>query len=132
MTREEFATLFPKKDIIYGNNVVATVKPISIKDLPHVIGTIMELIKKADDKKMSLTQLALNSIDDIMKIVPYSINVDIDVLPSILLPDIIKAIIDLNLNDTVLKNWFALFEFMNKKLPAKGEQGKVNQIAGKQ
>lgn len=116
MTKEEFSSLFPKIEIKYKDKTVATVKPIPISDVSKITHVVLKLIQNVRSG-ISVEQLPLMAAEDLLELIPYSIDVDINDLPSILLPDIFKAMIALNLDDTVIKNWLALFEAVSKRLP---------------
>ena len=130
MTKEEFSELFPKKEIKYKDNVVITVRPIPMAVMPEIIDTLKNIISLVKDDTPA-QQLAFSSFDDLVKLIPHSVKTDLKEIPGTFLPEVLQAIIELNLNETVLKNWLALLETVGNKMDELGGE-EEKQDSGKQ
>jgi len=130
MTKEEFSELFPKKEIKYKDNVVITVRPIPMAVMPEIIDTLKNIISLVKDDTPA-QQLAFSAFDDLVKLIPHSVKTDLKEIPGTFLPEVLQAIIELNLNETVLKNWLALLETVGNKMDELGGE-EEKQDSGKQ
>lgn len=130
MTKEEFSELFPKKEIKYKDNVVITVRPIAMAVMPEIIDTLKNIISLVKDDTPP-QQLAFSAFDDLVKLIPHSVKTDLKEIPGTFLPEVLQAIIELNLNETVLKNWLALLETVGNKMDELGGE-EEKQDSGKQ
>lgn len=131
MTKEEFSVLFPKREIKYRDKIVATVKPIPISKMSEIIDNIKSIIDKVE-AGIKIKDLAFTAIEDITKLIPYSIDKNLDDIPGTFLPEIFTAIVELNLNEVVIKNWLALLETIGKKMGELGGEPEKIADSGKQ
>lgn len=131
MTKEEFSVLFPKREIKYRDKIVATVKPIPISKMSEIIDNIKSIIDKVE-AGIKIKDLAFTAIEDITKLIPYSIDKNLDDIPGTFLPEIFTAIVELNLNEVVIKNWLALLETIGKKMGELGGEAEKIADSGKQ
>lgn len=130
MTKEEFLALFPKREIKYKDKTIVTVRPIPISKFPEIIDNIKNIINMVESGTQ-IKDLAFTAVDDITKLIPYSVNVELEEIPGIFLPEILIAIVELNLDETMLKNWLALLETIGKKLDEFGGAGDKIKDSGK-
>jgi hypothetical protein len=108
------------KDLV-GNikkiRIEETGKEVSVFPIPisKFAIAVSHLAKLADYIGENATQnkSLLEAVDDILPLVPLSTDItDLDTIPSTVLPEILAAIIDLNVTPTVIKNWQTLIQKM--------------------
>ena len=123
--------LFPKKEIKINEKVIAIVKPIAIEDYIKVTHIIKNLVRQVQSG-VAYESLAFDMIDDIIELVPYSVDTELPKLPGTILPEVIQAMIELNLTKSIVKNWSDLFKMVGEKLPEILEKKEAGQDSGKQ
>jgi hypothetical protein len=111
----QFGDLFPFREISIGTKSIK-VFPIP---LPVIKDAITKCIGALDltDAKVSVTEIGkmlYSLFSDNMQI---CLEVDIDTLPGTVLPQLLEAMIELNIGESVLKNWKALAEKVKQLTP---------------
>lgn len=127
MNQADFKNLYitsKKIDIDDKNSIDVHVIPVeSMADAFDIILDIINLI--GPDTQPGLIPIV--AAKQLMKLIPFSIDIPLKEIPGTILPEIFDAIVELNLTEKVLKNWQALIQKLTAKFQevtkrAKGEQ----------
>lgn len=117
---DELAVLFPKKTFPLDEKHSIEVKPLSLEDLPFVtdaFSRIAEMIGKG----RSIPEITVSGMTELLKITKYCIDVPTKYIPMGVIPDLLTLIVEMNMNEKIVKKWLTLIELVNKEL-GQGEQ----------
>jgi hypothetical protein len=123
----ELNVLFSGEEVKVGDGVV-TVSPLPLSKLPKVIEAFSSLMKRAQDG-ITPQELAMQGLTDILKILPFCVDVDPDDIPAYAVPDILEKVIEQNISDATVGKWKALIPKMTdmfslKENPVAGQSEK--------
>jgi len=114
---DKIKTLFPEEKIKFGEGEMdyVTISPLPMSRLPDAIDTFANLFEElyqdsAGALEFSVSKMAMAGkrlFVDILELLPYCIDRNLDDIPTAATPDIIRVFIRQNVLD-VLKNWKAL------------------------
>jgi len=124
LTQSELDVLFPSRKVDLGGGIEVTVTPIPLPVLPKVLDAFTNLMLRVQ-AGISPATLAVESIKDIMELLPHCIDVEIEDLPAIVSPDLIGALLDLNFSEDFVGKWTALAKTLGQAAAiGQGMQGK--------
>lgn len=108
------------------------VRPLSLEDFPKVtdtLGDLLEKFQKFRDEQMRAEQsgdeipsnvvLLKIGMKEIVKLIPFCVSEpNMRKIPVSVLPQILKAIVELNFTEDTIKNWVALFKTFTGMIPS--------------
>ena len=101
--------LFPGEEVeIDGQKVM--VKPLPLSKLPKIIDAFSELMRLVEVEKVRPGELALKGMSQLLEILPYCIDVELDRIPAYALPDLLEKMIEQNITDATVGKWQALVQ----------------------
>ena len=122
--------LFPEKEVPLPDGQSLTVRPLTLKDLPRVSDAFGRLMSLAE-RGCTPAEIASRAFGELTSIVPYCIDWPVDKLPASMAPDILEAVVELNITEDVVRKWMTLVEKLNDAVPAELVQGKDNLLGKK-
>lgn len=102
-------TLFPSKAVPLPDGSVVTVSPLSLEDLPKVIGAFSALMDKVEAKAPP-TEIALECMAELLKLLPFCLDRPPSEVPVLCLPEVLLVVIGQNMTEDALGKWKALIE----------------------
>mgnify|MGYP001416686274 CR=1 FL=1 len=107
--------LFPVREIDL-RGVKVKVRPVSLEDLPKAIDALDRLIA-AVKGGVPREKIVTEMLRELISLVPYSTDFPMRQLPGTLAaPELLKAILELNVTDDVVGKWKALAEFVTNSV----------------
>lgn len=103
--------MYPKREFSLSDSPDSfkiIIKAIALPDIPKAIGVLMSLQEKLAGKNVTQELLFQVGLEEIFKLLPLCCNVPLEAIPGTLMPDVVMAVVDLNLSESVLKKWGAL------------------------
>lgn len=125
MDIKELAILFPTREVsLSGSDVKVEVKPLSLEHLPKVADSFGILMKHAEAGDPP-SEIASKALGEVLKIIPYCINIPAKYIPASDVPDILEIVISQNINESILGKWMALIAKMKEVGEASDQSGAV-------
>ena len=116
----ELDVLFPHKDVELAEGVSVAVRPIAAENLTKALKPFSVLFKKVSEG-VSPAEIAIDAMESAMQVLPFCINRPLSEVPVTKVPDLLEAMIELNLTPESVKKWKALVLRLSE------EVGSVNQ-----
>jgi hypothetical protein len=128
MDIKELEILFPIREVsLSGSNVKVEVKPLSLENLPKVADSFGVLMRHAEAGDPP-SEIASKALGEVLKIIPYCINIPAKYIPASDVPDILEIVISQNINENVLGKWMALIEKMKEVGEAQDQSSAVEKV----
>ena len=108
-------TLFPEREIDL-RGIKVKVRPLSLADLPKAVDALDRLIL-AVKSGIPQEKIVTEMLRELISLAPYSTDFPISKLPGTLAaPELLRAILELNVTDDVVGKWKALAEFATQSV----------------
>lgn len=128
MENQELKTLFPAREVVLSDGTTTvTVTPLSLENLPKVAESFGILMKHAEGGGVRPSEIAAAALGEVLKIVPYCINIPAKEVPAYDVPDILEIVVEQNVTEDTVGKWMSLVQ---KVLIASG-QGSLVEAAKK-
>ena len=126
MDTKELKTLFPAREVVLSDGETkVTVTPLSLENLPKVADSFGVLMKHAEGGGIGPSEIAAKALGEVLKIVPYCINIPASQIPSYDVPDILEVVVEQNVTENVVGKWMGLVE---KLLVVSGQKDLVEAV----
>jgi hypothetical protein len=113
----EIDVLFPKREVVLSDGETKVeITPLSLEDLPKVAESFGELMKFAEAGKIGPSEIAAKGVVEVLKLVPYCINLPASQIPSTDVPDIIDIVVEQNITEDVVGKWMGLVQKLMDKV----------------
>lgn len=120
MENEELKVLFPKRVVTLSNGETkVSVTPLSLEDLPIVADSFGKLMKIAEGGTIGPSEIAAKALGEVLKIVPYCIDIPAKAIPAYDVPDILEIVVEQNITKEVVGKWMSLVQ---KVIEASGRE----------
>jgi hypothetical protein len=117
---EELKVLFPAREVVLTDKTVVTVTPLTLEDLPKVADSFGILMKHAEGGQIGPSEIAAKALGEVLKIVPYCIDIDPKLVPAYDVPDILEIVVEQNITEDVVGKWMSLVQ---KVVALSGQEG---------
>lgn len=126
MSNNELDVLFPAKEVVLSDGkTIVTVTPLSLENLPIVADSFGVLMKHAEGGKIGPSEIAAKALGEVLKIVPYCIDVHPSRIPSYDVPGILETVVEQNITQDVVEKWMSLVQ---KVLVLSGQEKVIEAI----
>ena len=112
LTLEVLAQLFPKKEIpIRDTGKFIVMVPLSVEDITSVIKSFQVLMKLRQSGE-GASDIAISAITEFSKLIPLCTTPKLTLkqIPVPMVPELVEAFLDLNMNNEVVGKWTALIQ----------------------
>jgi len=106
----ELKTLFPAREVVLTDDSVVTITPLSLENLPIVADSFGILMKHAEGGTIGPSEIAAKALGEVLKIVPYCIDVPASSIPAYDVPDILEVVVEQNITQDVVGKWMSLVQ----------------------
>ena len=107
----EINILFPAKEVVLSNGVTTVVvTPLSLEHLPKVADSFGILMKLAEEGSISPPEIAAKALGEVLKIVPYCIDIPACKIPAYDVPDILEIVVEQNITEDTVGKWMSLVQ----------------------
>ena len=106
----ELKTLFPAREVVLSDGSKVTVTPLSLENLPIVADSFGILMKHAEGGDIGPSEIAAKALGEVLKIVPYCIDVPASNVPSYDVPDLLEVVVEQNVTESVVGKWMGLVQ----------------------
>jgi hypothetical protein len=111
MNNQEIKTLFPAREVVLSDGETkVTVTPLSLENLPKVADSFGILMKHAEGGTIGPSEIAAKALGEVLKIVPYCIDLPASKVPSVDVPDILEIVVEQNITEGVVGKWMSLVQ----------------------
>jgi len=110
MDNKELKTLFPAREVVLSDGSKVTVTPLSLENLPIVAESFGILMKHAEGGSIGPSEIAAKALGEVLKIVPYCIDIPAKEIPAYDVPDILEVVVEQNVTENVVGKWMGLVE----------------------
>jgi hypothetical protein len=86
------------------------VTPLSLEDLPKVADSFGALMKEAEGGTVSPSEIAAKALGEVLKLVPYCINIPAKNVPANDVPDILEIVVEQNISESTVGKWMRLVQ----------------------
>jgi hypothetical protein len=86
------------------------VTPLSLEHLPKVADSFGILMKHAEGGSISPPEIAAKALGEVLKIVPYCINIPASKVPAYDVPDILEIVVEQNITEDTVGKWMGLVQ----------------------
>ena len=107
---KELKTLFPAREVVLSDGSKVTVTPLSLENLPIVADSFGILMKHAEGGDIGPSEIAAKALGEVLKIVPYCIDVPASNVPSYDVPDLLEVVVEQNVTESVVGKWMGLVQ----------------------
>lgn len=129
MDTKELRTLFPAREVVLSDGKTkVTVTPLSLENLPKVADSFGILMKHAEGGGIGPSEIAAKALGEVLKIVPYCIDIPAKEVPAYDVPDILEIVVEQNVTENVVGKWMGLVE----KVLVLGGQGSLVEAVKKE
>ena len=120
---KELKTLFPAREVVLSDGeTVVTVTPLSLENLPKVADSFGILMSYAESGASSPAEIAAKALGEVLKIVPYCIDIPAKAVPAYDVPSILEIVVEQNLTEEVVGKWMSLVQ---KVIEASGKRDEI-------
>jgi hypothetical protein len=120
----ELKILFPAREVVLSDGKTkVTITPLSLENLPKVAESFGTIMKHAEGGNIGPSEIAAKALVEVLKIVPYCIDLPASSIPSYDVPDILEIVVEQNVTTDVVGKWMSLVQ----KVLEAGGQGGVNE-----
>lgn len=122
---EELKILFPAREVVLSDGETkVTVTPLTLEHLPKVADSFAILMKHAEGGSIGPSEIAAKALGEVLKIVPYCIDILPKYIPAYDVPDILEIVVEQNITEEVVGKWMSLVQRV-VVLSGQGELGAV-------
>ena len=107
---KELKTLFPAREVVLSDGSKVTVTPLSLENLPIVADSFGILMKHAEGGDIGPSEIAAKALGEVLKIIPYCIDVPASNVPSYDVPDLLEVVVEQNVTESVVGKWMGLVQ----------------------
>ena len=107
--RDALKILFPEETVDIGDGVQVTIRPFPVSVLPKVTAAFRRILSSVQNGGQP-QDMVFVCIDEIMEILRYCIDKDLEEIPASAFPDLAQKFIEQNVSDDVVGKWISLFE----------------------
>ena len=125
---KEIEVLFPAREVVLSDGETkVTVTPLSLEHLPKVAESFGAIMKHAEGGNIGPSEIAAKALVEVLRIVPYCIDVKASTIPSYDVPDLLEIVVEQNITNDVVGKWMSLVQ----KVIAASGQGEVIETLAK-
>lgn len=111
MDNSELKVLFPAEEVVLSDGETrVTVTPLSLENLPKVADSFGILMSHAEGGVLAPSEIAAKALGEVLKIVPYCIDIPARAVPAYDVPDILEIVVKQNITETVVGKWMSLVQ----------------------
>jgi hypothetical protein len=106
---KDLKTMFPAREVSLYDGTIVTVTPLTLENLPKVADSFGILMKHAEDG-VAPSEIAAKALGEVLKIVPYCIDISPDKVLAGDVPDILEIVVEQNVTKDIVGKWTSLVQ----------------------